>query len=557
MPTNVPTLAVIGAGPSTLYLLQNLLTHEAARLFASITVFDARDRPGVGMPYSRETTGRHNLCNISSDELPSLPETFEGWLRARDEQTLRRYGLAREDIDGGAIYERVVLGDYFEAQFEAVIQALSSAGLPVHWRPGVDVTDIEDQPESNAVLVVTREGRSSFDHVVISTGHRFDGEDQPRFGYFASPWPIDKILPPKGTHHDFTVATLGASLSAFDVVSSLAHRHGRFEPSGSDGPLTFHVDERCPNFRITLHDANGWLPHLQYAQTEPMREVYRHVTPGELLELRDDAGFLRLDAYFERVCRPTLLEALRHDGEQDLARALGDGMTLEAFVAAAEESHTYDDPFDGMRSELPEARRSLDHDRPIRWKEVLDDLMYTLNFHAELIPAEDHERWREVVRPLLMNVIAALPLPSARTLLALRDAGRLELVAGPVELEEIGSDGTRVSVEGEASTYRMFISCGGQSPVTADDYPFRTMLEVGTIRSARARHVDGGNPEPLVGIDIDGTYRVIGDDGLPNRRIHDIGFPHTAGLRPYSYGLQACNLTASMVVAGWLREDAP
>ncbi len=553
LPTR-PALAVIGAGASALYLLQNLLSQGGAKLFSSVTVFDARDRPGVGMPYSRTTTDRYNLCNISSEELPPLPETLVDWLRAREDQTLRDYGLTREELDAGETYARVVLGDYFEAQFEAVVETLAAAGLAVRWRPEVAVIDLRDEPGTNEVMVVTDQGRESFGRVVIATGHCFDeGEDQPALGYFASPWPMTKLLPARGERHDFAIGTLGASLSAFDVVTSLAHRHGRFEPAGPHGALAYHPHRDCPNFRITMHDGNGWLPHLQYAQAEPMRAIYRHVTREDLLGLRDDAGFLRLETYFDRVCRPALATALRHDGEAELAEQLESGLSLEALVEALEEDHTYDDPFEGMRSELPEARRSLDRDRPIRWKEVLDDLMYTLNFHAELLPAEDHERWRDVVMSFLMNVIAALPLASARILLAMRDAGRLDLVAGMVEIADIGRAGTRVTVDGEPSaTYQLFIACGGQSPITVDDYPFRTLVEAGTVRPATATQVDGVGAKPLVGIDIDPTYRVIGEDAAPNPRIHDIGFPHALGLRPYSYGLQACNHTAGMVVAGWL-----
>ena len=53
-------------------------------------------------------------------------------------------------------------------------------------------------------------------------------------------------------------------------------------------------------------------------------------------------------------------------------------------------------------------------------------LFYTLNYHAELLPAEDHLALRSTVMPFLMNVIAALPLRSARMLLALDKAGILD-----------------------------------------------------------------------------------------------------------------------------------
>ena len=58
----------------------------------------------------------------------------------------------------------------------------------------------------------------------------------------------------------------------------------------------------------------------------------------------------------------------------------------------------------------------------------------------------------------------------------------------------------------------------------------------------------------LGGIAIDGCYRIIGNDGRSNPRIFDIAFPHATGVRPYSYGLQACNATAGIVVDALYRD---
>jgi len=200
--------------------------------------------------------------------------------------------------------------------------------------------------------------------------------------------------------------------------------------------------------------------------------------------------------------------------------------------------------------------------------------MYCLNYHAELMPAEDHIVFRKTVMPFLMNVIAALPLQSAEMLLALHDAGKLSLVAGKVRVEGKGElpGTTRDTVEGkegkEETVYRMFVDCSGQKAMEADDYPFRSMAEAGVIRDARAEFLDtkecqdvdedkiiSGNGRKFLrtgGIDIDAAFRVVGKDGEPNPRIYDIGFPHTSGVRPYSYGLQACNATAGIVVESWL-----
>ncbi len=63
--------------------------------------------------------------------------------------------------------------------------------------------------------------------------------------------------------------------------------------------------------------------------------------------------------------------------------------------------------------------------------------MFMLNFHFEWLYAEDVLQYKQIVVPFLMNVIAAMPLKSARKLLALADAGHLELMPGYVEIAEL------------------------------------------------------------------------------------------------------------------------
>jgi len=419
-----------------------------------------------------------------------------------------------------------------------------------------------------------------FNRIVIATGHRWTEEDRPADGYYGSPWPISKLLPDEGDYRNFEIGTLGASLSAFDVVSSLAHRHGAFiEESGK---LKFRPYPGAENFKITMHAANGMLPRLQFAQVNPMRKIYRHVDRDGMLALVDETGFLRLETFYEQVCRPALAEAFEKDGMPDLVAKLADpGFGLDSFVATMSADHEYANAFEGMRMEMTEAEESVKNDRPVHWKEVMDDLIYTLNFHCELMPAEDHLRLKSVVMPFLMNVIAAMPLDSASTILALYDASKLDMIHGKVTLsEEQGEHGkTTITVdhdeEQSTACYRMFIDCTGQKALELEEYPFVSLVENGSVRKARALFVDHANADHLPeekqrylfkdagesvlhtgGVDIDGTYHLVGRNGKAHPRLHDIAFPHTSGVRPYSYGLQACSATSEIVVRAWVEEVA-
>ncbi len=575
-------LAIVGSGPSAIYLLKHLLNHAERGEIAvkSVSIFEKGPLSGMGMPYNPLTTDRHHLSNISSEELPELPVTFADWLRAQTDELLEKFFLERDSIREDAIYIRLALGHYFQEQYLALLDGLAAAGVEVGEHPACPVSDLRDLGEDKGVELLTAKGETlRFDRVAIASGHHWPEKDRPEQGFYASPWPIHKLLPDDDGIHDFTIGTLGASLSAFDVLTTLAHHHGRFEKSGES--LTYHPHPGTEKFRIVMHSAEGILPHLQFEQKCALREIYRHVGREELLGMRDDDGFLRLDTYFDKVARPVLREAFEKDEMPDIAALLADeDFEILDFVGKMAEKHDYADPFKGMRREMKEARELGRQHRPYHWKESLDDLIYTLNYHAEFLAAEDHIKLQSDVMPFLLNVVAAMPLASANIILALHDAGKLELTEGRVtgkeKSETPGETAITIELDGEETateSYRLFVDCSGQSPIGPDDFPFPSLTASGAVRKARARFAKPDQADKIVpegkkehlfseennqplyhtgGIDIDSACRLIGCDGTPNPRIHDLAFPHTSGARPYSYGLQACNDTADLVVKSWL-----
>ena len=573
-------MAIIGSGASAIYLLSQISAHTdtLSGVLDSITILEKTSLAGYGMPYHPETTDIHNMSNIASEEIPVLPQTFYNWLCGCDAQQLREWLIDPELIDESEVYGRLPLGAYLHAQYETIIGRIRDSGITVSVKTLCNVADILPDESGGKLHIDTSErARMTFDSVVLATGHSWSEDDDFENGYFGSPWPISKILPRDGEFHNFRIGTLGASLSAFDIVSSLSHRHGDFRKNGKG--LSYHPFPGTEDFHLVLHSANGWLPHLQWDQDEPFRVIYRHVSREEMLALRDYEGRLRIADYFDKVCRPALRKAFNKDGLDGIVDKLDSAdYTLKDFVEQMSERHQYRDAFTGMREEMVKARDSVENHRPIHWKEVLDDLFYTLNFHAELMPAEDHLVLKKTVMPFLMNVIAAMPLPSADMLLALHEAGKLELVSGRVSLEDGARSGGETTVtvsesgEEKQMRYGMFIDCSGQKSLELDQYPFQGLVLSDRVRRARAEFIsekayrsieaDGENPHLFIqnskfllhtgGVDIDAAYRVVGMDGTPDSSIFDLAFPHTSGVRPYSYGLQACNATAEVVVGAWL-----
>ena len=573
-------LAIVGSGATAIYILKHLVDEIPTfrEDLESITIFEKSGTLGMGMPYSPETTDIYNLANISSEEIPELPETFGDWLRTQKAETLDELNIKERPITDSEVYSRLALGRYFQNQYIQLTETLRQAGIEIIEKPNVQVKDIKEIVENGKFQIETSKGKSyEAAKIIIATGHSWSDDDKPDEGYFASPWPISKLLSYEKATYNFTIGTLGASLSAFDVVTSLAHRNGKF--TKTEEGLKFERNKNVPDFKIIMHSAEGWLPHLQYEQRHAMREIYRHTTREEMLSLINPNGFLTLAIFYDKVCRPALIKALERDKLFEIAEKIkGPRSDFQDFVALMSERHEYSNSFEGMRREMVDARKSVDFDRPIHWKETLDDLMYCLNFHAELLPAEDHIVFQNEIMSFLMNVIAALPLSSANILLALEEAGCIEVVAGRVKVIESNEkkNYTVIQVEDENGEtreleYRMFVNCSGQKSVGLEDYPFPSLVADGIVCNASAQFnsvvslaalkkgVEEGNiysDENEVylytgGIDVDAAYRTIRDDGQSNENLFDITFTHTSGCRPYSYGLQACSATSKILVESW------
>ncbi len=577
---NLSNFAIVGAGPTTIYLLNNIWKN--LEVFKSkidrISIFEKECSMGIGMPYSPNTTDIYNLANISSAEIPDLSQSFGDWLRRQELSTLKSFNITELPIDDSEVYSRVALGEYFRTQYQLLVNHLKSEGIKVMEYPNKEVVDMIKTDEGRITVLDFDGGSHNFSMVVIANGHVWKDRDKPSCGYYASPWPIHKLLPREGQPYKCQIGTLGASLSAFDVVTSIAHRYGKFIPQA--GGLRFVRGENASNFKITMHSAEGWLPHLQYEQVEPVRQIYRHFQRDRILSLMDPNGFLRIESYFDELCRPALKIAFLKDEDMEAAEKLDDpAFTFKDFVLLMSERHEYIDSFEGMRYEMLAATESVERKKPIHWMETLDDLMYTLNYHAEFLPAEDHLFFKKEIMAFLMNVIAALPLQSAKILLALYDEGCIDIKAGKVTVEECSSESTKttIRVEGEAGSsehlqYDMFVNCAGQPDFVMEDFLFPTLVRNGTVRSASAKFInktaskvfegsigedilirkETGDMLKIGGIDIDSSYRTIGRDGHPNDSLFDINFTHTSGIRPYSYGLQACNATSLILVESWL-----
>ncbi len=566
-------LAIIGSGPTALYCLKHILEHAAAllRVFTEISIYEKNDEMGHGMPYNPKMTDKYNLANITSKEIPKLPQTLAGWLKNQSQTHLKRLAIHTTPIQDDHVYSRIAIGAYFRAQFKILVTDLKKSGFKVNEFPKEKVLDILPIDRYKAEIKSTSL-KYVYSKIIIATGHTWINKDNPISGYYDSPWPIQKILPKNNQLYNFEIGLLGAALSAFDVVSSLAHRHGTF--SQADDRFVYKLKKEVPKFKIMLHALKGWLPHLEYEQSNPFRKIYRHTSQKEMRSLKKDKSTSIIASYFDKICRPVLLKALKKDKLPKVEASLENPkFGFGDFIDMMANKHQYLNSFEGMRTELRAAETLAYQRKPVHWMEALDDLMYCLNFHTEYFTAEDHIFFEKKIMPFLMNVIAALPCNSAKILLALYDANCIELLAGKVEiLSTKKSNKTEIVITDQNGTtakrsYNMFINCSGNDNIEFEDFPFKSLKKQGTISVPKAQFSHPyDNPKQHIskerlttsnnklylnvgGISINEAFHIIDETGKPSHVIQDLAFNHTYGLRPYSYGLQACNTSSKIAIS--------
>ncbi|RYG41417.1 MAG: hypothetical protein EOO01_25195, partial [Chitinophagaceae bacterium] len=84
----------------------------------------------------------------------------------------------------------------------------------------------------------------SFDHVIISTGHRWPKAHENKVqGWFDSPYPPSKLA----GKHNYPVAIKGASLTAIDAIRTLTRSNGQYKKT--DKGLHYQLNDDSKEFR--------------------------------------------------------------------------------------------------------------------------------------------------------------------------------------------------------------------------------------------------------------------------------------------------------------------
>jgi hypothetical protein len=561
-PTRV---AILGAGPGGLFMYKRLVETSGENF--EIEIFEAKHQLGAGMPYSHAGANDEHITNVSDNEIPDLVTSIEEWIETVPQETLDRFKIDRKQFNEYKVLPRLLFGKYLSAQFDLLQKKAKKKGIVTKIHLETIVADIIDDAETDQVRVVTNKSESQeFDCVVICTGHKWPVEHEGKVpGYFDSPYPPSK-LDLKLNH---AVAIKGSSLTAIDAIRTMARSNGSFEKR-TDGKTYFIPHQDSPEFRMVMHSRNGLLPAVRFHLEEPLLSTDSLLTPEQVREnIAENDGFLSLDFVFEKDFKELFIEKdpAFYDRIKD--------MTIEDFVNSMMNLRESIEPFQLFRAEYKEAEESIKREESVYWKEMLAVLSFAMNYPAKYLSAEDMQRLKKVLMPLISIVIAFVPQSSCEELLALNDAGKLDILTvgddSSVDTEPQGGATYHYKDEEghpQSVYFKTFVDCVGQPHLAYDAFPFKNLLMGGNIsparlafRSAEAGASDfakggkdvekGKNGEyylKVPGITITDSFQIVDQQGKASNRIFIMAVPYIGGFNPDYSGLDFCEKASESIV---------
>lgn len=561
---SIKRIAILGGGPSGLFMFKRLL--ESGQSGLEISIFERKKKLGAGMPYSAEGANDEHITNVSSNEIPMLVTSLEEWVKSVPKDTLDKFHIDPDRFNEYKVLPRLLFGQYLTAQFDLLQKQAREQGVDCQVYYDTQVTDLIDHPAKQTVVVeINGQEQLEFDHAIICIGHTWPHHQEGKVpGYFDSPYPPVKLA----LKLDHPVAIKGSSLTAVDAIRTLSRYNGAFDKD-ANGKLAYQLYPHSPNFKLVLHTRNGMLPAVRFHLEDS------HLSNDELLtkveidqHIAENDGFLSLDYVFEHDFKAPI------QAKEPAFYAQIKEMKLEEFVDAMMALRESLDPFQLLRAEYAEAEQSIRRRESVYWKEMLGVLSFALNYPAKYLSAEDMQRLKKSLSPLISIVIAYIPQSSSEELLAMHQAGVLDLitVGEDSEVEPLSEGGvtyhyTDENNKQQAVYFNTYVNCVGQPHMVYADFPFKSLLDNQTVspaklkfRSAAAgekalqadqnvtRDHNGAYYLTVLGIAINDHFQVLDAYGALNERIYIMAVPYIGGYNPDYSGLDFSEAASAAIV---------
>ncbi len=459
-----PRIAIVGAGPMAIYTIKALLKSETA---LDLTIFDIADGAGCGMPYRSGMNADYMYCNAFSKEIPPITRRLVTWLHEQDDGFLADWGLGQDEIDARDFYPRVLIGEFLKSELRNLCKAGRDAGHEISVLTEHQVIDVLPVEGAFALEISSAAGISHqrFDDVVLATGHDWPKAPKIDEADLVSPWPYSNItdLPPG------EIGILGSSLSAIDVIVALGKEHGAFTENGDK--MDWFPDKGREALSITMVSHKGIMPEPDFYYPypyEPLVHVHTDAVADEVAK-----GSTNL---LSRVFA-LLMAELEHVSPEYMAELGPDAQTIKGF---SEAYFAHRERLGGLRA----LRETLNVAIQSKLDKETQHHRYALlrgheNFELilEHLDEADWAVFNDELMPVFGDCYAAIPHISVRRVLALYDAGVLQIIpTGPEGSFKNNKEGsvTVATIDGDV-TFDAMIDARGQAPAPLRDLPFPTL----------------------------------------------------------------------------------
>ena len=481
-------VALVGLGPWGLCALERFIDAARRAPLAGLTLHIIEPgRPGGGVfsadqpDYMVLNTpcGQHSMYPFP--ELPGerrLGTGFFEWATGRGYRWRGTDCVTQgpgEPVGPHDFLPRRLMGEYLEWAYEVLVEEAPANVRLVRYR--TVATDIE--PRGDGELVHLRNGEVVFaDHVLITAGHMQETDAGPAAAPAgtASPYPVESYL--NNLRPGQRVAIEGMGLVALDVVTAMTiGLGGRYTDEG-DGRLRYHASGREPQMYMF---SRGGYPYCakSFGANDPVGAYEPAIcTPEAVRALKQgEAGPRRIDA--RRDLLPLVFAEMElcyymtaaHDQAAQVQQMLVGAFEMGCFeqvkaVLAERYGHfCASDHFfagDGARFSDAQSYATAVYDYVARdvasalltggasplkaaletLRALRDTLRLAVEFkgltHASHVDFQDHLRGR------FARLVAGPPAFRNQQLLALMDAGLLQLPFGPAPEVARGDDGRTV-----------------------------------------------------------------------------------------------------------------
>jgi uncharacterized NAD(P)/FAD-binding protein YdhS len=523
------SVAFVGAGPTTIYTLHALLREQAPPF--ELTLFEKQASVGRGTPYRPGWNDPAMLSNIASVEIPPLEEPLVGWLGRQSDERLVELHIRREQIDDRAFYPRVLLGEYFYDQLQAMLERATRSGVVVNVRTRCEVLDAVSAEDGMTLIVRPERGHvfeARFDHVVLATGHQWPDQPEVRPGYFLSPWPASEIekIPP------CRIGIRGSSLTAIDAAVALAVTHGEFVDVG-DGKLIYASGSDTEGFHMTMLSRKGLLPEADFCfpiPYEPLAICTDEAIDGLLAGQQEDL----LDHAFALFKQELAAADSAYARQVELDR-----LSMEEFCDGYFAERMAADPFVWAEHNLAEAQADYEASRTVAWRYAILRMHEVIQRLIPHLDDADFQRFSRFFKPVFVDDYATVPHESIKRMLALHKAGKLDVmrVGENYSIDSHGAEsGAVLHLDGEAIHFPVFIEATGQRALAAKDFPFASLRDQGIVRDVTASPAAGFSQGASRGIVVDDQFHPISPD-IPSDQLFCLSLPFIMGRHPFIQGI--------------------